>query len=177
MIPPRPLLDNDKVNPSGRTQWGFTLPGTTMQTERSGLCVTNSGHLVYAWGDDVSATTLGKAMKMASCVYGMHLDMNPHHTGFLFTNITELKGRSYKSELLDKQMEIDTARYIEYAPKDFFYMVLHDGTPPALEGDKETPWQPDPGVQPAPSWMAMPAAIRWASPRRPARWRPRAGAR
>lgn len=146
-----PLVDNDKVNPSGRAQWGYTLPGTTMQTERSGLCVTNAGHLIYAWGDDVSATTLGKAMKMASCIYGMHLDMNPHHTGFIFTNITELKGRSYKSELLDKQMEIDTARYIEYAPKDFFYMTLHDGTPPAIEGGT---WAPDAGVQPAPSWMA-----------------------
>jgi hypothetical protein len=151
-----PLVDNDKVNPSGRAQWGFTLPGTTMQTERSGLCVTNAGHLLYAWGDDVSATTLGKAMKMASCVYGMHLDMNPHHTGFIFTNITELKGRNYKSELLDKQMEIDTARYIEYAPKDFFYMTLHDPTPPSLEVDKgdKTRWAPDPGVQPAPQWMA-----------------------
>lgn len=146
-----PLVDNDKVNPSGRSQWGFTLPGTTMQTERSGICVTNAGHLLYAWGDDVSATTLGKAMKMASCVYGMHLDMNPHHTGFIFTNITELKGRNYKSELLDKQMEIDTARYIEYAPKDFFYMTLHDPTPPSLEGGT---WEPDPGVQPAPAWMA-----------------------
>jgi hypothetical protein len=159
-----PLVDNDKVNPSGRAQWGYTLPGTTMQTERSGLCVTNAGHLLYAWGDDVSATTLGKAMKMASCVYGMHLDMNPHHTGFIFTNITELKGRNYKSELVDKQMEIDTARYIEYAPKDFFYMTLHDPTPPSLEaagegGDgktdkaEKTAWEPDPGVQPAPSWM------------------------
>ncbi len=28
-----PLVDSDKVNPSGRSQWGFTLPGTTMQTE------------------------------------------------------------------------------------------------------------------------------------------------
>ena len=162
-----PLVDNDKVNPSGRAQWGYTLPGTTMQTERSGLCVTNAGHLLYAWGDDVSATTLGKAMKMASCVYGMHLDMNPHHTGFIFTNITELKGRNYKSELLDKQMEIDTARYIEYAPKDFFYMTLHDPTPPSLEAvdvgrstgegtgkAERTHWEPDPGVQPAPAWMA-----------------------
>ena len=75
-------------------------------------------------------------MKMASCVYGMHLDMNPHHTGFLFTNITELKGRNYKSELLSTQMEIDTARYIEYAPKDFFYMTLHDPTPPPIEGER-----------------------------------------
>lgn len=149
-----PLLDGDKVNPLGRAQWGFTLPGTSMQTERSGICVNAAGHLMYAWGDDVSATTLGKAMKMAGCIYGMHLDMNPHHTGFMFTNITELKGRNYKSELLSTQMEIDTSRYIEYAPKDFFYLTLHDPTPPKLSGDAPVSWEVDPGVQPAPAWMA-----------------------
>ncbi len=146
-----PLVENDKVNPMGRWQWGFTLPGTSMQTERSGICVTTAGHLVYAWGDDLNATTLGKAMKMAGCLYGMHLDMNPHHTGFTFTNITEFKGRNYKSELLTTQMGIDTDRYLLYAPKDFFFVTLHDPTPPKLEGLE---WSPDPGVQPAPSWMA-----------------------
>ncbi|MBS2014694.1 MAG: phosphodiester glycosidase family protein, partial [Deltaproteobacteria bacterium] len=55
---------------------------------------------------------------------------------------------------LSNQMEIDTARFIEYAPKDFFYMTVHDPTPPSLEGGEKTKWEPDPGVQPAPSWMA-----------------------
>ncbi len=146
-----PLVDNDKVNPMGRWQWGFTLPGTSMQTERSGICVTTAGHLIYAWGDDLNANTLGKAMKMAGCQYGMHLDMNPHHTGFTFTNITEFKGRNYKSELLTTQMGIDTDRYLLYAPKDFFFVTLRDPTPPKVEGLE---WSPDPGVQPAPSWMA-----------------------
>jgi len=145
-----PLVDNDKVNPSNRGQWGFVLPGTSMQTERSGICVTNAGHLMYAWGDDTSATSLGKAMKMAGCVYGMHLDMNPHHTGFMYTNINEFKGKQYKSELLSSQMEIDTDRYLLYAPKDFFFMTLHDPHP-QIEG---IDWEPDPGAQPAPSWMA-----------------------
>jgi hypothetical protein len=147
-----PLLDNDKVNPLNRWQWGFVLPGTSMQTERSGICVTNAGHMMYAWGDDTSATSLGKAMKMAGCVYGMHLDMNPHHTGFMYTNINEFKGKQYKSELLTKEMEIDTDRYLLYAPKDFFFMMLHDPKPTVLSED--VGWEPDPGVQPAPSWMA-----------------------
>jgi hypothetical protein len=145
-----PLVDNDKVNPQNRGQWGFVLPGTSMQTERSGLCVTNAGHLMYAWGDDTSATSLGKAMKMAGCIYGMHLDMNPHHTGFLYTNITEFKGRNYKSELLTKEMEIDTDRYLLYAPKDFFFVMLRDPKPSFLEN---ATWEPDPGAQPAPAWM------------------------
>jgi hypothetical protein len=146
-----PLVDQDKVNPLNRGQWGFVLPGTSMQTERSGICVTNAGHLIYAWGDDTSATSLGKAMKMARCIYGMHLDMNPHHTGFIYTNITEFKGKQYKSELLSREMEIDTDRYLLYAPKDFFYVMLHDPRPPVLE---DVQWEPDAGTQPAPSWMA-----------------------
>jgi hypothetical protein len=145
-----PLVDNDKVNPQNRGQWGFVLPGTSMQTERSGICVTNAGHMIYAWGDDTSATSLGRAMKMAGCIYGMHLDMNPHHTGFMYTNINEFKGKQYKSELLTKEMEIDTDRYLLYAPKDFFFMMLHDPRP-AIEGLSFTP---DAGAQPAPSWMA-----------------------
>ena len=146
-----PLVDHGEVNPYGRSQWGFSAPGKGVQTERSGLCVTSSGHLVYAWGDDVTATTLAKGMKMAGCDYGMHLDMNPYHTGFLWTNITDLKSKSYKSELLNPGMEISTARYIEYAPKDFFYVMVHDPTPAPIDGGSA--WTADPGAQPAPSWM------------------------
>ena len=145
-----PLVDNDSVNPLNRAQWGYTLPGTSVQTERSGICITNAGHLMYAWGDDVGATALGKAMKMGGCIYGMHLDMNPYHTGFIFTNITDLKGKNYQSELLTKQMEISPDRYISYAPKDFFYVTLHDPTPSTVDGAK---WEPDPGVQPAPAFV------------------------
>ena len=126
------LVDHDEVNPTKRSLWGFTLPGSGAQTERSGLCVTGAGHLVYAWGDDASATTIAKAMHMAGCIYGMHLDMNPHHTGFTFTSIDDIKAHKYRSELLTPLMEISPDRYIEYAPKDFFYVTLRDPTPPPL---------------------------------------------
>ncbi len=145
------LLDNGEINPTKRALWGYTLPGSGTQTERSGVCVTGDGHLAYAWGEDVSATTLARAMKMAGCVYGMHLDMNPHHTGFLFTTITDLKARGYRSELLASKMEISPDRYIEYANKDFFYVMVHDSTPRPLAG--VSGWAPDGGAQPAPTWM------------------------
>jgi hypothetical protein len=150
-----PLVDHGEVNPTKRSLWGFTLPGTSAQTERSGLCVTPDGHLVYAWGDDANATALGKAMLMAGCSYGIHLDMNPHHTGFTFTSIDDVKTRKYKAELLSPLMEISPDRYIEYAPKDFFYLMLRDPTPPPLAATRAVSagWQVDPGAQPAPAWM------------------------
>jgi hypothetical protein len=147
-----PLVDRGEVNPTGRNLWGFTLPGKGVQTERSGLCVTMGGHLLYAWGDDVSATTLARAMKMGGCNYGMHLDMNPYHTGFLFTEIDDLPGKKFRSQLLTTAMSIPTDRYIQYAPKDFFYVMVHDPTPPALD-QASSSWAPDGGIQPPPHWM------------------------
>jgi hypothetical protein len=146
-----PLIDQGQVNPTKRALWGYTLPGSGTQTERSGLCVTDAGHLVYAWGDDVSATMLGKAMNMAGCAYGLHLDMNPHHTGFLFTTIDDVKAHKFHSEVLSPSMEISPDRYIDYAAKDFFYVALHDATPPPLAS--AAPWAADGGAQPAPTWM------------------------
>jgi hypothetical protein len=180
-----PLVDHGEINPTGRNLWGFTLPGKGAQTERTGLCVTTSGHLVYAWGDDASATTLASAMKMASCDYAMHLDMNPYHTGFLFTAIEDLAAKKYKSQLLTPAMSIPIDRYIQYAPKDFFYVLAHDPTPPQIEG--APPWKPDGGAQPPPRWLAGVWATRVAQPEgavdlidvEPGRatWRIRAGAR
>jgi hypothetical protein len=143
-----PLVDQGEVNPMGRALWGYTLPGQGMQTERSGLCVTTDGHVLFAWGDDVSGTALGKAMKMGGCSYALHLDMNPHHTGFIFASIADLKSKSYHSELLTPLMTVSPDRYIEYAPKDFFYVMLHDPTPAAPPGVK---WRPD-GPEPPPAW-------------------------
>ncbi|MDP9002603.1 MAG: hypothetical protein M3O46_21145, partial [Myxococcota bacterium] len=146
-----PLVDRGRVNPTGRNLWGFTLPGKGAQTERTGLCVTASGHLVYAWGDDVSATTLAKAMTMGGCDFAMHLDMNPYHTGFLFAEIDDLPAKKYRSQLLTSAMSIPADRYIQYAPKDFFYAMVHDPRPPAVAG--ATSWEPDGGLQPPPHWI------------------------
>jgi hypothetical protein len=145
------LIDRGQVNPTGRSLWGFTLPGKGAQTERTGLCVTTSGHLLYAWGDDVSATTLARAMKMGGCDYALHLDMNPYHTGFIFTAIDDLAARKYRSQLLAPSMSIPADRYIQYAPKDFFYVLARDVTPPAVDG--AAPWESDGGTQPPPAWM------------------------
>jgi hypothetical protein len=146
-----PLIDHGQANPTGRNLWGFTLPGKGAQTERTGLCVTTAGHLLYAWGDDLSATSLAKAMIMGGCDYAMHLDMNPYHTGFLFLSVDDLAGHKYRSQLLSPSMSIPADRYIQYAPKDFFYVMVHDPTPPAVDG--ASPWAADDGVQPPPRWM------------------------
>lgn len=180
-----PLVDHGLINPAGRNLWGFTLPGKGVQTERSGLCVTRSGHLVYAWGDDVSATSLARAMSMAGCDYAIHLDMNPYHTGFLFAAIDDLSAKKYKSSLLTSAMSIPTDRYIQYAPKDFFYILNHDAIPPQIAG--ASLWAADGGAQPQPHWLPGLWSARFAAAQgsidvldvEPGRatWRIRAGSR
>ena len=82
----------------------------------------------------LSATALAKAMKMAGCDYAMHLDMNPHHTGFLFLAVDDL-GRTEVQVAAAHAADVDPAdRYIQYAPKDFFYVMVRDPTPPAVDG-------------------------------------------
>src|SRR5208282_1497745 len=46
----------------------------------------------------------------------------------------------------------------EYAPKDFFYMLLHDPTPPPVQG---VAWRVD-GKQPAPAWAPSLWSVRLA---------------
>jgi Phosphodiester glycosidase len=48
-------------------------------------------------------------------------------------------------------MSIPPDRYIQYAPKDFFYVMVRDPAPPGLDGG--SPWEADGGVQPPPRWM------------------------
>ncbi len=148
-----PLVENGRFNPTGRQQWGFQLPGHSVMTERSGICVTKPGHFLYVWGDDVSGVTLGKAMAQAGCEYGMHLDMNPKHTGFVFASIRDVQRKDYDARLLTREMEIMPERYIEWSPKDFFYVMLRDTRDASALGPNGVKWQVDKGVQPAPSWL------------------------
>jgi hypothetical protein len=87
-------------------------------------------------------------MLQAGCTYGMHLDMNPHHTGFVFASVRSYANKDYDARLLTPAMEIMAERYLEWAPKDFFYIMLRE---PAPAG--ELAWSPDPATQPAPAWL------------------------
>ena len=96
------------------------------------MCVHASGHLIYGWGDDLNGTTLAKALRAAGCRHAMHLDMNPHHTGFAFTNVESVKPRKLKAELLSPTMTIQPDRYVNGSPKDFFYLLVRSGLPPVF---------------------------------------------
>jgi hypothetical protein len=146
-----PLVENGVVNPRRRYLWGFTLSEDIqdMHTVRSGICMVDNGTLIYAWGEDLTATTLGVAMNAAGCVYGMHLDMNPLHTAFVyyrFEDDIDLANLKYKSQLARTGMRYLPERYINGAPKDFFFLTLRDRGP-------GPGWTSDGLAQPAPAYV------------------------
>ena len=142
-----PLIEAGVYNPRGRTDWGFPLDGGSVLTERSALCLTRGGYLMYGWGMEVAADTLARGLIQAGCSYAIHLDMNPGHVGFAYLRI---RPDGVDAALLAREMSIVPKRYVEGSPKDFFYLVQHDPTPVTR---LPLAWQPDPGVQPPPSWL------------------------
>ena len=144
-----PLVEDGVTNPTGRYVWGWHLAGTSVMTQRTALCVTPAGHLYYAWAKEASGPTLGKALRQMGCSYGVHLDMNPGHCGFVFTNIRSLKQKDYRLKKADPGMTITADRFVKWSPKDFFYLMTRDPTPQDPSGVR---WKADPGQQPPPRW-------------------------
>jgi hypothetical protein len=148
-----PLVEDGVVNPRRRYLWGFTLDEDirNMNTIRSGICMHEAGHLIYAWGEDLTARTLGIAMNAAGCMYGMHLDMNPFHTAYVFYRFQDDLKKSgrpeFKGEVIFREMRFSPNRYVNGAPKDFFFVTLKNTSPP---GDG---WISEGLAQPAPAFM------------------------
>lgn len=145
-----PLVAGFKVNPSGRSEWGERLAGSAVLTQRTALCLTTDGQLMYAWGEEIGADTLARALQRAGCQYAVHLDMNPKHCGFALAAFRDLEKKELQFEIADRGMDINPLRMATYSPKDFFYLTLFDATPPVVN---QQVWQISAGKQADPSWM------------------------
>jgi hypothetical protein len=149
-----PLVEDGVANPTGRQLWGWQLEGKSVMTERTALCVTPAGHLYYAWGEEIDGPMLGQALRQVGCIYGLHLDMNPGHCGFVFARVDDWQRHQYTLKHAVPKMSIPLDRYMRWSPKDFFYVTLRDPEPPPVErssGDALR-WAIDGGTQPPPTW-------------------------
>ncbi len=145
-----PLVEDGVANPTGRRLWGWQIEGTSVMTQRTALCVTAAGHLYYAWGEEIDGPTLGKALRQAGCSYAMHLDMNPAHSGFVYTDVVNPKKAEYHLKLADDRMTIPPEKFVRWSAKDFFYVTVRDATP---HDASEINWSVDGGTQATPAWL------------------------
>ncbi|RYE93923.1 MAG: hypothetical protein EOO75_03280 [Myxococcales bacterium] len=150
-----PLVLDGKYNPYGRTWWGGTPPGwpDRVHTTRSGLCLTKEGFVGYFYGNGIDADVLGLAMVQARCQVGVHLDMNPGHTGLEFYQaeskeawqplgrpyqndweaegeVSGMSGWRFRSRRMVRGMGLmNFPRYIQREARDFFYLSLRPVLP------------------------------------------------
>jgi hypothetical protein len=150
-----PLVEDGVANPTGRQLWGWQLEGKSVMTERTALCITPSGHLFYAWGEEIDGAMLGQGLRQAGCSYGIHLDMNPGHCGFVFARVDDWQKHQYSLKHAVPKMSIPLDRYLRWSPKDFFYVTLRDPMPAPLERPSggSIAWQKDNGTQPPPAFL------------------------
>ncbi|MEM9067805.1 MAG: hypothetical protein AAGE52_04840 [Myxococcota bacterium] len=145
------VVEGDRWNPWRRWYWGAAPQGDQEQVfiDRSGLCLTEEGFLIYFWGKSMGAEELGKAMLAGRCMRGLHLDMNQRHTAFeLYRAFPRADPIEELGRRLDGDMEFEInvpyarewrvrgrklvrsmtpmtfPRYIRRDPRDFFYLTL-----------------------------------------------------
>ena len=151
-----PLVVDDVINPYrarvvGRRAARLDRRGAH-RAQRALL--TKENFVAYLYGSSLDADTLALAMQRARCVYGVHLDMNPGHTGLEFYRAAP-DGSSLPEvgHALDPQWEARGAvdgmdgwefmgrrmirymglmnfpRYIGRESRDFFYLTLRHVLP------------------------------------------------
>jgi hypothetical protein len=144
-----PLLSDGKDNPYKRNWWGGVPPGwqDATRTVRTGLCLTKDHYVAYFYGSSIDSDHLTLAMNSAQCIYGVHLDMNPGHTGLEFYRIGEHDALPTLSRKLDSTWEVTGSvsnlpgidflgrrmirsmhlmnfpRYVRTDSRDFFYLT------------------------------------------------------
>lgn len=152
-----PLLSDGIVNPYRRTWWGGVPPGwhDATRTVRTGLCLTGDHFVAYFYGASINADHLVAAMQSARCNYGVHLDMNPGHTGFEFYRVARAgmlppvqrkldttwetrgpvagaTGWEFMGRRLLRSMHLmHFPRYVRTDSRDFFYLTHRSILPPS----------------------------------------------
>jgi hypothetical protein len=153
------LVEDATYNPWQRWWWGAApnQQGEQTLTQRSALCMTRGGFMLYAWGDSLSPQAMGQALVAARCVRALHLDMNSSHCGMEFYNVFRsdevqlpkgpreryrfegtipgLPGYTVRSRRAVTSMGTELARYIKPDPRDYFYLTLKPGIETATVPD------------------------------------------
>ncbi len=120
-----PILINDGVISAvtSKNDIFYGLPagdGINFYTWRSGLGITKSGNLLFAVGNNLTATTLANALKSAGAVNAIQLDINP--TWVRFNIFTYLNDGKYSSIPLTNELTDGSKSYLNGYQKDFFYL-------------------------------------------------------
>jgi len=115
--------------------------------ERSALCLTRHGFLIYAYSRAASVGAVTEALRRVECNYAVALAASPQAVGFALLGPSQQPPRAQR---IAPHMSIRPHRFLEASGDDFFYLALHDPRPRTALA---LSWQPDEGQQPSPAWL------------------------
>jgi hypothetical protein len=117
----RAIVENGKipasVDQNVQSSWGATLGGG-YYVWRSGIGVTRSGRIIFAYGPALDVRTLAGLLKRAGCTTAMQLDINPEWTDFMYYRPGHHPGDPRPVPVLPNQVEA-AARYYSLTSRDF----------------------------------------------------------
>jgi hypothetical protein len=117
----RPIVEAGRIPPTidqnVQANWGATLGGG-YYVWRSGVGVTASGRIIFAYGPALDARTLADLLQRAGCVEAMELDINPEWTNFMYYRPGQHPGSPKPVSLLPGQMQ-PAGRYYAPTSRDF----------------------------------------------------------
>ena len=166
-----PLVLDGKINPYKRGWWGGTPEGweDRVHSTRTGICLTDEDFVAYFYGNEIDVMPLAQAMVQTRCKYGLHLDMNPGHTGLEFYRVAPngllpdlgrpldkkweaegpvpfMDGWTFRARRMVRFMGLmNFPRYIQREARDYFYLTLRDVIPGQDVKPVVTPALPDEG--------------------------------
>jgi hypothetical protein len=105
------------VDSNVQSQWGATLGGG-YYVWRSGIGITSSGRIVFAYGPALSVRTLADLLQRAGAVEGMQLDINPAWMSYMTYKPSPSAANPTPTNLLPNQPE-PANRYYSVNSRDF----------------------------------------------------------
>jgi Phosphodiester glycosidase len=105
------------VNNDVETQWGATLGGG-YYVWRSGIGVTRTGRVIFAYGPALDVQELAALLQRAGAVTAMQLDINPEWTSFMYYPPKNRPADPTPVNLLPDQMQ-PPDRYYSPSGRDF----------------------------------------------------------
>lgn len=105
------------VNTNVETAWGATLGGG-YYVWRSGIGITSSGRIIFAYGPALNVRELAELLKRAGAVSAMQLDINPDWMSYMYYLPKHHPADPTPVNLLPDQMQ-PADRYYSLANRDF----------------------------------------------------------
>jgi hypothetical protein len=115
------LVDHGRPNPAieNANLWGATVGNATL-VWRSGIGIDRRGNLIYAAGNDQTASSLASALIRAGAIRAMELDINSYWVSF----ITYGGWGALRAANLMPDMNRVATRYLTPDDRDFFAVYL-----------------------------------------------------